>query len=173
MQVGEWRQDRTGLVKTLAALANTRGGAETESSYSPATAHRTFTLRPSSFFLHIYDIPPILLRIPQFRTFARSSFLNTPFALSFQSSDRLTLSLTIYISRTTNKHTNKHNTYPQSTSPITFSSNLQEVRLILLLACADPVLLDLLTLPPHILSHLHSFSALCGVLFCLDVSFFA
>jgi hypothetical protein len=102
MQVGEWRQDRTGLVKTLAALANTRGGAETESSYSPATAHRTFTLRPSSFFLHIYDIPPILLRIPQFRTFARSSFLNTPFALSFQSSDRLTLSLTIYISRTTN-----------------------------------------------------------------------
>jgi hypothetical protein len=69
---------------------------------------------------------------------------------------------------------NKRNTYPhQSTSPITFSSNLQEVRLILLLACADPVLLDLLTLPPHISSHLHSFSALCGVLFCLDVSFFA
>jgi hypothetical protein len=64
------------------------------------------TLRPSSFFLHIYDIPPILLRTPRFRTFARSSFLNTPFALSFQSSDRLTLSLTIYISRT-NKQTYK------------------------------------------------------------------
>ena len=51
MQVGEWRQDRTGLVKTLAALANTRGGAETESSYSPATAHRTLpcVLLPSSY----------------------------------------------------------------------------------------------------------------------------
>jgi hypothetical protein len=156
-------------LKTLAALSKYARRGRNRVFIFPRYCASHLTLRPPPFFLHIYDIPPILLRIPHFRTFARSSFLNTPFALSFQSSDRLTLSLTIYTSRTSNKR----NTYPQSTSPITFSSNLQEVRLILLLACADPVLLDLLTLPPHILSHLHSFSALCGVLFCLDVSFFA
>jgi hypothetical protein len=108
MQVGEWRQDRTGLVKTLAALANTRGGAETESSYSPATAHRTFTLRPSFFLL------PTHLRHPT------NSFANSPishFCQIFlsQYSVRTVLSVVRPVnfeSHDLHIKNNKHNTTP-------------------------------------------------------------
>ena len=185
MQVGEWRQASTPLThyprpsQRYEYARRGRNRVFIFPRYCAPCLTSLLCLASSSllFFLTLNDNPPIL--------FANSPFSQICQITLSQYSVRTVLSVVRPVNfeshdlhiKNKNKNKNKNTQYLPSintnsnininitiTITITFSqlisSNLQEVRLILLLACADPVLLDLLTLTPHILSPLHSFSAL-------------